>query len=334
MKRVHVPLMPAILIASAAHADNGYYCPSSPSTPYIQQLAQIAVSRALPVGSDIPGTQRVFTFSGNCKDRHGWAPVTPGHPIIACYYGSGEEVAGFPGVYKTGVEGIGIALQNSAGRRIKGAGSDCDTRGDALGYVSSDGNLTFGYTVKLALVKTGETAISGTLDVAQTKFGMGAYDTGLGIGSQGQQNFIGYAGDIVYKAVSCIVPSTLTVTMGAIPVSQFSGPGSTSGEQNLQIPVRCDDKVAVNTSISSQSYLSPTLGVVALSNETGVAEGIGVQVLHNGSPVQFDRFFPVGTIPEAGASITLPLTFRYYQNAPAIHPGRANAVATLTMMYN
>ncbi|MCL3783151.1 fimbrial protein, partial [Prolixibacteraceae bacterium JC049] len=54
----------------------------------------------------------------------------------------------------------------------------------------------------------------------------------------------------------------------------------------------------------------------------------------NGSPVQFDRFFPVGTIPEAGASITLPLTFRYYQNAPAIHPGRANAVATLTMMYN
>ncbi|PLL97343.1 fimbrial protein, partial [Klebsiella michiganensis] len=54
MKRVHVPLMLAILIASAAHADNGYYCPSSPSTPYIQQLAQIAVSRALPVGSDIP----------------------------------------------------------------------------------------------------------------------------------------------------------------------------------------------------------------------------------------------------------------------------------------
>jgi hypothetical protein len=71
-----------------------------PPTPFTQQLAQIAVSRALPVGSDIPGTQRVFTFSGNCRDRSGWADVTPGHPIIACYYGSGEEVAGFPGSMK------------------------------------------------------------------------------------------------------------------------------------------------------------------------------------------------------------------------------------------
>jgi type 1 fimbria pilin len=63
---------------------------------------------------------------------------------------------------------------------------------------------------------------------------MGVYDTGLGIGSQGQQNYIGYAGDIVYKAVSCIVPSTLTVNMGSVPVGQFSGPGSTSDEKICQ----------------------------------------------------------------------------------------------------
>lgn len=156
---------------------------------------------------------------------------------------------------------------------MSGIGSDCDTRAQALGYISSDARMTFGYTITLTLVKTGDTATSGTLDVAQTKFGMGVYDTGLGIGSQGQQNYIGYAGDIVYKAVSCIVPSTLTVNMGSVPVDQFSGPGSTSDEKNLSIPVRCDDKVAVNTSISSQGYLSPALGVVALSNETGVAQG-------------------------------------------------------------
>lgn len=333
MKRVNVPFMLVMLMANAAQAENNF-CPSSPPTPFTQQLARIAVSRALPVGSDIPGTQRVFTFSGSCRDRIGWAPVTPGHPIVACYYGRGEEVAGFPGVYKTGVEGIGIALQNSAGRRIRGAGSECDTRGDALGYVSGDANMTFGYTVKLSLVKTAATAISGTLDVAQTKFGMGVYDTGLGIGNQGEQNYISYAGDIVYKAVSCTVPSILNISMGSIPVGQFSGPGSTSGEQQLQIPVRCDDKVTVSTSISSQRYLSATTGVVALTEETGMAQGIGVQVLTNGSPVQFDRFFPVGLIPEAGATINLPLTFRYYQNTPEIRPGLANAVATLTMMYN
>jgi type 1 fimbria pilin len=79
----------------------------------------------------------------------------------------------------------------------------------------------------------------------------------------GAANYIVNAGDIVYKAVSCTVPSTLTVNMGSVPVGQFSGPGSTSDEKILSIPVRCDDKVAVNTSISSQGYLSPTLGVVA-----------------------------------------------------------------------
>ena len=44
MKRVNVPLMLVTLIASAAHAENNY-CPSSPPTPFTQQLAQIAVSR-------------------------------------------------------------------------------------------------------------------------------------------------------------------------------------------------------------------------------------------------------------------------------------------------
>ena len=41
MKRVNVPLMLVTLIASAAHAENNY-CPSSPPTPFTQQLAQIA----------------------------------------------------------------------------------------------------------------------------------------------------------------------------------------------------------------------------------------------------------------------------------------------------
>ena len=336
MKRLTYPFVLAILTAGAvpaAHAANNF-CPSSPPTPYTQQLSRIVVSRALPVGSDIPGTQRDYTFSGSCKNRFGWAPVTPGHPIIACYYGTGTEIAGFPGVYKTGVEGIGIALQNSAGRRIKGAGRQCDTRADALGYISSDASMTFGFAVKLTLVKTADTTISGTLDAAQTQFGMGVYDTGLGIGNQGPQNYVSYTGDIIYKSVSCTVPSTLNVVMGTVPVSQFSGPGSTSAEQTLNIPVRCDDKVTVNTSISSQRYLSTANGIIALTNETGVAQGFGVQVLYNGNPVQFDTFFPVGHIPEAGASIALPLTFRYYQDTPEIIPGSANAVATLTMMYN
>ncbi|STT07856.1 Uncharacterised protein [Klebsiella michiganensis] len=96
MKRVNVPLMLVTLIASAAHAENNY-CPSSPPTPFTQQLAQIAVSRALPVGSDIPGTQRVFTFNGNCKGRSGWADVTPGHPHYRLLLRQRRRSRGFSG---------------------------------------------------------------------------------------------------------------------------------------------------------------------------------------------------------------------------------------------
>jgi hypothetical protein len=85
------------LIASAAHAENNY-CPSSPPTPFTQQLAQIAVSRALPVGSDIPGTQRVFTFNGNCKGRSGWADVTPGTPLSPAITAAAKKSRVFRGL--------------------------------------------------------------------------------------------------------------------------------------------------------------------------------------------------------------------------------------------
>jgi hypothetical protein len=162
------------LIASACPRENNY-CPSSAHAVYPAACADRGIAGAAG-WQRYSRHQRVFTFSGNCKGQRLGGCHSRGTPLSPAITAAAKS-RGFSGVYETGVEGIGIALQNSAGQRVGGIGSDCDTRAQALGYISSDASMTFGYTVTLTLVKTGDTATSGTLDVAQTKFGMGVYDT-------------------------------------------------------------------------------------------------------------------------------------------------------------
>ncbi|PUW36880.1 ferrous iron transporter B, partial [Cronobacter sakazakii] len=106
---------------------------TAPMMPYTVSVAYVAVSSTLPVGATIPGTDELVSIHGSCNGYSG-------QPIIACYYGSGNEVSGMPGVYETGVEGIGISLMNDKGQRIIGGGVGCDTRNTPLGYVSTDGS--------------------------------------------------------------------------------------------------------------------------------------------------------------------------------------------------
>ncbi|MBU9838215.1 hypothetical protein J1786_25855 [Rahnella sp. L72c] len=92
----------------------------------------------MPVGADIPGSQHTFNVSGTCCTSG--SNELSGDPIIACYYGNGTEIAGFPGVYSTGVKGGGIALTNSSGQRVVGGGVSCDTRNTSLGNLDSSLN--------------------------------------------------------------------------------------------------------------------------------------------------------------------------------------------------
>lgn len=92
-------------------------CTATPAMPFLQTMNNMAVAANLPVGSAIPGTIRNYTFSGNCTVT--WPSVVAGAQIISCYYGSGTEV--MPGVYSTGVAGIGIRLRNAAGQPMTNA---------------------------------------------------------------------------------------------------------------------------------------------------------------------------------------------------------------------
>ncbi|ELY2907390.1 type 1 fimbrial protein [Cronobacter dublinensis] len=298
---------------------------TAPMMPYNISVSSIAVSSTLPVGSAIPGSDETVNINGSCPND------AAGSVIIACYYGSGSEVAGMPGVYNTGVAGIGISLVNDKGQRVIGGGAACDTRNTPLGYLSSDGEKTFNFNVTLALVKTATTIGSGSLQQSQTKFGVGVYQhSGIG-----QPNEIAYSGNIIYKAVTCSVdPKSLYITLGNVSASTFTGIGSGSGWYNFAVNATCNDPVTVGVKVSSANgYASTQPSVMKLTPENGVASGIGVQIQTDGENTDFDHYVSAGTIPVANATLRIPFAVQYYQTAATVTPGVANSIATITVAY-
>ncbi|WP_232785419.1 MULTISPECIES: fimbrial protein [unclassified Serratia (in: enterobacteria)] len=318
-------------LSPMAQAAN-YGCTSTPDIPGVATLTSTAVSTSLPVGSVIPGTERSFSFSGNCAAI---STIPQGIAIITCYYGVGGEVSGMPGVYDTGVSGVGITLINSAGQRVVGAGPGCDTRGTPLGYISNTSGKTFSVSMTLALVKTAANIVPGTLHRSQTIFGIGMYNTGYGLGSNADSS-VSYSGDVTYKSITCSVGSgdgIVPVPLGNVPAAQFSGINTTAGAQPFNIPVTCNDRVNVSMSMSAPGYISVPNGVIALTPAGNNAGGVGVQILYNGNPVAFNQFFAVGTVANTGATLSIPFVAQYFQYAISISPGTANAMATATLEY-
>lgn len=315
-------------LAPAALAAN-IGCTSTPDIPGIATLSSVAVDSTLAVGTIIPGTAKVFTFTGNCAAI---SAVPQGIAIITCYYGNGTEISGMPGVYNTGVPGVGITLINGAGQRVVGGGSGCDTRNTPLGYISNTAGKTFSISLTLALVKTAATVGTGTLLQSQTKFGIGMFNTGWGLGGNPDSS-VYYSGNIIYKSVTCSAGNNIAVPLGDIPVSAFSGQGTTAGDQIFVIPVTCDNTVNVKMSMNSPAYISQPNGVIALTAGGSNASGIGVQMLFNNMPVVFDNYFAVGSVTIAGSTLNVPFITRYYQTGETLLPGQANATATVTMAY-
>ncbi|MBV8043471.1 fimbrial protein [Pluralibacter sp.] len=313
------------LCASALLIPHAEAACTSPTIPYDVSVPEIRVSNSLTPGSIIPGTEQNIDVEGNCNDNRA------GMPIVACYYGSGNEIAGYPGVYKTGIAGIGITLINQQGQRVRGGGTQCDTRSTPLGYVSSDGNNTFNFNVALALVKTSTNVTSGTLQQSETRFGIGVY----GHEGIGTPNTVSYAGTVNVLQVTCAVsPQSLNITLGDFPVSDFTHIGATTSEKGFDVNITCDDTVQPEVMLSSANgYESSYPGVIKLTPENGAATGVGIEMMFDGMVATFDQYKTTASLAYINQTLQIPFTARYYQTTDTVTPGTANGVATLTIGY-
>lgn len=298
----------------------------TPNIPALLSLSSISVATSLPVGETIPGTERSVHVAGECL-----MDIDVGLPIIACYNGFGQEVPGLPGVYASGVSGVGVALRNEQGQRVTGAAAQICPATMPVGKVASDGSRSFSFDVTLELVKTSETVESGSLTPSNTQFNIGVY----GQEGIGYPNSISYSGDVQVKNVTCsVAPKSLTVQMGDIPLSSFTGLGKVLPQKVVNITMLCNQTVQPQVMITSgNGYEHNYSGVLKLTPESDVATGVGVRVMMNGQYVQFGSYMTTATPAYENIESSIPFAFAYEQTADEVTPGTANAVATITLGY-
>lgn len=330
-RRVTLMRLLLLLLLPLACATAQASCNVSPALPYLSPLPNIVVASSLGIGETIPGTPRNYQFSGTCNNQNG---EEPGATIIACYYGSGSEV--MPGVYSTGVGGIGIRLRNASGVPIINAkGIYCDSRYASVGNL--DAQLAYSFSVSIEFVKTAATVSAGSLDPAQTRFGLGVYGTGTGLG--GNVNYIGFSAGVAPRQVTCQVDYPANITLPAISSASLNAGTGTSSVTRFSISLRCDDSLRVGITFDGAPgtpVKSSSDGIFGSLNEgsPGFATGVGVQLLDasSSSPVPLQQRLDLGSLA-TNERRSYPYALQYRRLGGPVMPGLVSGAAIFTFDY-
>lgn len=223
-------------------------------------------------------------------------------------------------LYDIGVSGYGVRV------------SENDTGGGFHHYFPMSftiGSYSASYMYKVELVRTTAPAVSGALRSGQI--------ANVSISNQ----FFIATWNITGGSITTLACSTssgsLSFPIGNIPATSF---GSTVGTTpaNAQVTqtlgLTCNPGANINISLSGQQ--NPDVvntSVLALSGQggPGVAQGVGVQILYGGTPLNLNN--TVFLKQSGGGLESFPIVARYYQTKSAVLPGTANATATLNITY-
>ncbi|WP_241300127.1 fimbrial protein [Burkholderia stabilis] len=141
-----------------------------------------------------------------------------------------------------------------------------------------------------------------------------------------------------------VTTPAITVPLGNVRASTFTGVGSVSTGQPFNIVLECaggetGTVTNVYTTLTDHTNPGNVSDTLSLAQDSG-ATGIGIQVLNGSTVIKYgpDSSAAGNTnqwkAGEAGnGTFTIPLTARYVQTAPKITPGSANGLATFTMSY-
>lgn len=143
-----------------------------------------------------------------------------------------------------------------------------------------------------------------------------------------------YITGTITKATCSLTNTSISVPLGDISATNFSGLGTSFGEKTFNVGLNCDPGLKVSVSLSgTQSTETADTSVLALTGagQSGVVSGLGVQILSNGTLLKRDTNLLVKTV--AGGKESLPFSARYYQTKKDVTVGKANTTATLNITY-
>lgn len=136
----------------------------------------------------------------------------------------------------------------------------------------------------------------------------------------------------------------ITVPLGNMPASTFTGVGAVSPSKPFNIVLQCSGGKTgtvtnVHTTLTDHTNPGNVSDTLSLASDA-TATGIGIQVLNGSTVIKYgpDSSATGNTnqwkAGEAGnGTFTIPLTARYIQTAPKVTPGTADGLATFTMSY-
>ncbi|CNK23993.1 putative fimbrial subunit [Yersinia enterocolitica] len=243
------------------------------------------------------------------------------------------KILGLAGVYATNLRGVGISYRINTN-------SQCDNRNaqsltpDVILRCTQQ-NYQAEFKVDISIVKLTENYEAGLI-TDYPKFNATYNDQRYGFASGITINDIfAPLNSIPVEQLGCtIYTPNLNFNLGRQQQKDFTGIGPIGSGQTKQIALKCHP--GTKYSLQVDGIEEPGYpGVIKLTPESGAATGVGVQLHANGQPVEFGKAKEMGQTAASGTDIkeNIDITARYYQTAPTITPGSANASATYTMTY-
>ncbi|TCZ55663.1 fimbrial protein [Klebsiella grimontii] len=285
-------------------------------------LKQVLVQRDLPIGSviatvtdtfNIPNRDTMYICTGN---------ITVSYLMVGNHTRTSYE-----DVYTTNIPGVGVKIQASAfiaNRFLSIPASTYSYRLTVGQFYPWSISMTF------SLIKIGDIS-SGTF--ATGRIGQ--------ISAMNNRNvMVPYfnlyvSGDLVVKQTACnVVTKSLTVNLNDILTTRFNSVGTTQGSKPFTISLDCEPGARINVSLNgTPNRETNQQGVLALTSgsDATAADGIGIQVIRDGSPIQLNQNSYWKTAN--GINDNLDFTARYYQTKQTVTSGVVNATATLTLTY-
>jgi len=262
--------------------------------------------------------------TANCS---GTSAVTRG------YASAMIPVPGQAGVYKTGLDGIGIKVAWANGMT-----GTPDITSNLVNWPASNGGNagTNRYgpmgRFRVQLIVTGQVS-AGSFNLP-AKLASGNYGS-----AEINELQLSNSTTSIAAPACTVQESAVSVTMPVASGRYLSSVGSTTGDTGFSISINCPSPVSVAMTMTDAANPNNVGSTLSLS-PTSTAKGVGYQIVYNGTVISYGsdsaiannvNQFSVGTVGTSG-TLTIPFVARYVRTG-SITPGTANANATFTMSY-
>jgi len=234
-----------------------------------------------------------------------------------------SRVPGFRHVYESGVPGVGI--------RVEYEGNAIDATGN-YEVEKGSSNLKSQQSYVVSFIRTGPVSPGefAVRDILEERIA----DNARGWVVPRKLRITG--GGV--KQASCQVRTpALIVPMGDVEVNTLARAGQAGALHDFSVGLSCDAgtplSITFNRLVPEKGGATRQAdGVIGSLQETGGAQGIGVQIIHDKKAVSLDTPLSLGTTQYEG-NLDIPFQARYFQTMDKVMPGRVNAVAGFTLTY-